>query len=87
MLLVGFTPAIHGIDFALDGPAGSRHRYVLAMPAGSSAAELWVDGIKRHTGYTGASDYLYHRGPGIGVARYRSALGAGVFWGFRFEIG
>jgi hypothetical protein len=26
-------------------------------------------------------------GPEIGVARYRSTHGVGVFWSFRFEIG
>ena len=32
------------------------------------------------------TQYLYHRGPEIGVVRYRSERGVGVFWSFRFEI-
>jgi hypothetical protein len=43
--------------------------------------------VKRYSGYTGTDQYLYRRGPELGVTRYRSARGAGVFWGFRFEIG
>jgi hypothetical protein len=60
---------------------------VLALAAGSKAAELWVDGVKLYSGYTGLAEYVYQRGPEIGVARYRSARGVGVFWSFRFEIG
>jgi hypothetical protein len=86
-LLTGFTPAIHGVEMPLAGAAGAPHRYVLALAAGSGSAELWVDGVKRYSGYTGVSQYLYERGAELGVARYRSARGAGVFRGFRFEIG
>jgi hypothetical protein len=83
---VGLDASV-GIDMPLPGPAGVRHRYVLALPPGSQSAELWVDGVKLYSGYTGLNEYLYHRGPEIGVARYRSTRGVGVFWSFRFEIG
>jgi serine/threonine-protein kinase len=86
-LLTGFTPAIHGIDEMLPGPAGTRHHYMLALPPGSAEAELWVDGARRYAGYSGAQEYRYYRGPEICAARYRSARAAGVFWSFRFEIG
>jgi tRNA A-37 threonylcarbamoyl transferase component Bud32 len=86
-LLTGFRPELHGIDIVLDGPAGAPHRYMLALPPASHFAELWVDGVKRHTGYGGHTEYRYRRGPEIGVARYRSARGIGVFWSFRFQIG
>jgi serine/threonine-protein kinase len=85
-LLTGFTPAIHGIDAPLTGPPGTRHRYALAFHP-DSGADLWVDGAKRFAGYTGLTEYLYRRGPEIGVARHRSARGVGVFWNFRFNIG
>lgn len=85
-LLRGFTPALHGIDIPLPGPPGVRHRYVLEFAAGSKTADLLVDGVKRYSGYSGLTEYAYQRGPEIGVARYRSARGVGVFWGFRFEI-
>jgi hypothetical protein len=67
---------MHGIDMVLEGPAGARHRYLLAVPPGSHSAELWVDGVKRQTGYGGLTEYRYYRGPEIGVNRYRSARGA-----------
>ena len=86
-LFTGYTPAFHGIDLALDGAPGARHRYTLARAPGSQSADLWVDGVKRYSGYAGITQYVYRRGPEIGVNRYRSARGAGVFWGFRFEIG
>jgi tRNA A-37 threonylcarbamoyl transferase component Bud32 len=86
-LLTGFTPAIHGIDEMLPGPAGRRHRYLLALPPGSATAELWVDGVRHYSGYSGLQEYRYYRGPEMDVARYRSARAAGVFWSFRFEIG
>jgi tRNA A-37 threonylcarbamoyl transferase component Bud32 len=86
-LLTGFTPEIHGAELPLPEPAGARHRYVLALPPGSTSAELWVDGVKRYSGYAGTNEYLYGRGPEIGATRYRSARGVGVFWSFRFEIG
>jgi hypothetical protein len=86
-LLTGFTPDIHGIDEMLPGPAGKRHRYLLALPPGSATAELWVDGERHYAGYSGLQEYRYYRGPEMAAARYRSARSAGVFWSFRFEIG
>jgi hypothetical protein len=86
-LLTGFSPAIHGIEMTLPGPPGARRRYVLALPPRSKAAELWVDGAKRMSGYAGLKEYVYGRGPELGVARYRSDRGVGVFWSFAFEAG
>jgi hypothetical protein len=86
-LVTGYSPEIHGIDTVLDGPAGGRHRFMLALPPGSHSAELWVDGVKRQAGYGGLTDYRYYRGAEIGALRYRSTRGVGVFWSFRFEIG
>jgi tRNA A-37 threonylcarbamoyl transferase component Bud32 len=86
-LLTGFTPTIHGIDFALPGPAGARRRYMLELLPGSKTADLWVGGVKLYSGYAGLNEYLYNRGLEIGVARYRSARGVGVFWSLRLEIG
>ena len=85
-LVTGFTPAIHGIDIPLPGPAGARHRYLLALSPGSPAAELWVDGVKVYSGYTGVNEYLYQRGFEVGVTRYRSARGVGVFWRDRKSV-
>ena len=87
MLTTGVSPVISGVELTLGGPSGSRHRYLLALPAGSSSAEFSVDGVSRYSGYKGVKEYLYRRGPEIGVARYRSTRGVGVFWSFRFEIG
>jgi serine/threonine protein kinase len=85
-LLEGFTPSMHGIDRTLAGPSGARRKYLVAYHPGSGA-ELWVDGARLYQGFRGCAEYLYPRGPEFGVARYRSARGAGVFWGFRLEIG
>jgi tRNA A-37 threonylcarbamoyl transferase component Bud32 len=85
-LCTQINPRIEGIEMPLPGPPGARHRYVFALERPSAGAELWVDGVKRYSGYKGLTQYLYQRGPEIGVARYRSARSAGVFWKFRFEI-
>lgn len=86
-LCTRITPVITGIELPLAGPPGARHHCILALPPGSKSSELWVDGVKRYSGYTGLNEFLYHRGPELGVAQYRSARGVGVFWSFRFEIG
>jgi hypothetical protein len=86
-LVTATMPAIKGVDLPLPGPPAVRHSFVLQLPQGSDAAELWVDGVKAFTGYRGLDDFRYGRGPEFGVSRYRSARGVGVFWKFRFEIG
>jgi serine/threonine protein kinase len=86
-LVTAITPVVRGIDLPLAGPPGVRHRYVLDFHPQSATAALWVDGVKRFAGYSGLSEFRYHRGPEIGANRYRSARGAGVFWSVRFEIG
>lgn len=80
-------PRVEWIDIPLPGPPGARHRYVLALRPPSTAAELWVDGVKYSSEYRGLNQYLYRRGAELGVARYGSARSVGVFWSFRFEIG
>lgn len=85
-LLQGFSPSMHGIDMTLGGPSGARRKFLVVYhPA--SGAELWVDGARLYRGFPGCAEYLYPRGPEFGVARYRSARGVGVFWGFRFDVG
>jgi tRNA A-37 threonylcarbamoyl transferase component Bud32 len=86
-LVTAIMPEVKGLDWAVPGPPGLRHAMMLQLPPGSQAAELWVDGSKRLTGYYGLDQYRYHRGPEFGVSRYRSAGAAGVFWKFRLEIG
>ncbi|MBZ5607988.1 MAG: serine/threonine protein kinase [Acidobacteriia bacterium] len=86
-LCTQINPVIKGIELPLTGLPGTRHKYVFTLQPPSTGAELWVDGVKLYSGYQGLTQYLYHRGPEIGVARYRSARGVGVFWSFRFEIG
>jgi serine/threonine protein kinase len=86
LLLTAITPTIQGIDLPLPGPAGVRHSYRIEFQPRSATVDLWVDGAKRYSGYTGLSEFCYYRGPEMGAHRYRSARGAGVFWSFRFEI-
>jgi len=85
-LLQGFRPSIHGIDMTLGGPSGARRRYLFAYHPGAGA-EVWVDGTRLYSNFHGCTEYLYFRGAEFGVARYRSARGAGVLSNFRFEIG
>jgi hypothetical protein len=49
-------------------------------------AELFVDGVKRISGYSGAPDFRYALGFQFGAARYRSERASGVFWRIRLEI-
>ncbi|HKA02377.1 MAG TPA: hypothetical protein VKE70_37960, partial [Candidatus Solibacter sp.] len=85
-LLTGITP-IRGIDLPLTGPPGARHRYRLEFQGAAAMADLWVDGVKRFTGYRGLSEFRDYRGVEIGANRYHSVRGAGIFSSFRFEIG
>jgi serine/threonine-protein kinase len=86
-LATAINPVITGVQFPLPGPRGARHQYMLVLQRPDAGADLWIDGVKYYSGYRGLSQYLYERGPEIGVAQYRSSRGAGVFWKFRFEIG
>ena len=86
-LVTGISPIIRGIDLPLAAPRGVSHRYLLQFQPQSATAELWVDGVKRVSGYSGLNEYRYQRGVEIATTRYRSARGAGVFRSVRFEIG
>jgi Protein kinase domain len=86
-LPTAIVPTITGVELPLPGSPEVRHRFTLMLRPPSIAAELWVDGVRYYSGYRGLNDYRYYRGAEIGVYRYRSARGAGVFRSFRFEIG
>lgn len=86
-LMTGIVPVYKGLDWTVPGPPGLRHAFVLERPRGSETADLWVDGVKRLTGYSGLNEFRYTGGPEFGIVRYRSARGAGVFWKLRLEIG
>lgn len=84
--LLRAAPVRHMIDRVLPGPAGQRHRLVL-MWKPATQAELWVDGAKLITGYSGEPFYRYAHGLEFGAARNRSKRAAGVFWKVRWELG
>jgi tetratricopeptide (TPR) repeat protein len=86
-LPVEVTPALQGPEWPIEGPAGARHKLVLAMTPASGYADLWVDGVKRISSYPGMDNYRYRRGFEIGTGRYASQLGTGRFWVARLEIG
>jgi hypothetical protein len=76
--LLGYLPEYHGLDWSIPGPAGARHRVVLVGEPGGNVAELFVDGVKRISGYRGQPEYRYSRGLQFGAGRYRSQRGSGV---------
>jgi len=84
--LLSASPIVKSIDRVLPGPGGARHQLILAW-APASEGELWVDGVKLVTGYTGDSQFRYSRGFEFGAARRRSQRAAGVFWRIRLDIG
>ncbi len=84
--LVHILPEYHGLDWTLSGPGGARHQFVLAWAPDPGMAELFVDGVKRISGYEGTPEFRYARGLQIGAARYRSQGASGVIWKIRFEI-
>jgi hypothetical protein len=86
-LVTGVRPLLKGLDYVLPGPGGARHKFVVAAGTRTGLASLWVDGVKRLTGYPGTTDYHYGWGLGFGGFRYRSQRATGVFWTVRLEIG
>jgi len=84
--VLGLVPKYHGLDWTLPGPAGARHRFVLAWTPKAGTAELLVDGVKRVSGYRGTPDFRYSRGLQLGAARFRSQRASGVIWKIRLEI-
>jgi serine/threonine-protein kinase len=80
------TRVWQGLDQPLPGPAGARHQLVLIWTPEPGQAELWVDGIKRISGYKGTRDFRYARGLVFGAFTYRSRRASGVFWKIRLEI-
>ena len=87
MCVLGTTPEFDGPGWTLPGPAGARHEFVLVWTPATATADLFVDGVKRISGYQGSTTFRYGRGVQIGASRYRSERASGVFWKIRFEIG
>jgi len=83
--LLRAAPVRQTIERVLPGPPGARHRLDLKWTP-ATQAELWVDGVKRITGYTGEPFYRYGHGLQFGAARNRSKRAAGVFWKVRWEL-
>lgn len=86
-LPVSTTPLLQGMDWEIPGPPGHRHSMALVLDPARGAAELWVDGAKRLSGYQGMDDFRYRRGFEFGAAIYLSRRASGVIWKARLEIG
>jgi len=86
LCLLGMTPEYRGLDWTLPAPVGARHHFELSWRPDPGEAELWVDGVKRISGYRGVSDFRYARGLQFGAGRYRSRRASGVIWKIRLEF-
>ncbi len=80
------APEARFLLWPVPGPAGARHRLVLAASPGEAGADLWVDGVRAITGYHGSPDFRYNRGLMFGASCWRGRRASGVFWRVRLEI-
>jgi serine/threonine protein kinase len=68
---------------------GQYHEYELRFDSGQQMADLWIDGVKRLTGYRGVSDFQDPQddwGVAFGASNYKSERSEGSFRLIRFEI-
>ena len=85
-LIDKLLPSLEGAEFHLNGSGKSFHSYELRYDSSSQTADLFVDGIKRISGYRGHSEYAAHSWLAFGTHLYRSDLGVATFRTIRFEI-
>jgi tRNA A-37 threonylcarbamoyl transferase component Bud32 len=79
------VPDLRGMDY-VQTPAGQYHEYALIYDPNLKSADLWVDGVRRLTGYTGFSQFQKDRGLLFSAMVHNSERGSGVFRSVRFEI-
>lgn len=80
------VPTIEGLTFALSRAEPVYHKYELRFDPSLEAAQLWVDGIKRLTGYRGHQQFQEGRGLSFGAAVHKSPRAMASFLSVRFEI-
>jgi hypothetical protein len=69
-----------------QSPTGQYHEYELIYDPNLKSADLWVDKVRRLTGYRGHSQYQEDTGLIIAAGVYKSDRGSMAFKSVRFEI-
>jgi hypothetical protein len=85
-LYTQIVPTFQGIDFPLPRVANAYHSYELRYDAGLEMADLWIDGVKRLTGYRGHSQFQGDGDLIFGVGTYESSRGVASFQQVRLQI-
>jgi serine/threonine protein kinase len=79
-------PTSQGVDLLLPHDADAYHAYELRYDPGLQVADLWIDGVRRLTGYPGHSQFQVDGDLLFGVAVLGSAQAVASFQHVRFEI-
>ncbi|HYM23895.1 MAG TPA: hypothetical protein VEU08_11815, partial [Vicinamibacterales bacterium] len=80
------VPTLEGLDWTPAATDDAYHTYDLRYDPGAQSAELWVDGVRRLTGYRGHSQFQQDGDLLFGVSVFQSARGVASFQDVRFEI-
>jgi tRNA A-37 threonylcarbamoyl transferase component Bud32 len=84
-LTTQIVPEFKGLEL-VQTPPRAYHRYELIYDPNLKSTDLWIDGVRRLTGYVGHHQFLEARGLVFGGAAYRSDRGSGSFKSVRLEI-
>lgn len=85
-LTTQIVPTISGMELRLPGARQQYHLYELRFDPGLQAADLWIDGQRRLTGYRGHGQFQDDMGMMFGAGPYKSERGTALFQSVRFEI-
>jgi hypothetical protein len=86
LLQTQVVPLFDGLYLPWERADDAYHTYELLYDPGLQTASLWVDGIRRLTGYRGHSQFQTDGDVLFGVAVYESARAVASFQTVRFEI-
>jgi serine/threonine protein kinase len=85
-VITKLLPSLEGPEYRLEGSDASFHNFNLVYDAKSHAADLWVDGTRRLSGYSGHTEYAEHSWFTFGPHVYGSPRAMATFQTLRFEI-
>ncbi len=84
-LITELVPDMRGLDIT-QSPADQDRRYELVYDPHLQTADLWIDGVRRLTGYRGHGRFQEDNGLLFSSHVYKSNQGSATFKSVRFEI-
>jgi len=84
-LITQLVPDMRGLD-VMQSPTDQYHSYELVYDPNLQTADLWIDGVRRLTGYGGHRQYQEDNGLLFSSHVYNSNQGSATFKSVRFEI-